>query len=102
MSLNVFVFGRLVAKSEDVQYMRFDKFGNLYLYEPGAGMSGEPKRVIEFGSDEIVYANGGVESNLKQSESVYNKFGSLPSSNVHRIIPCKADVITKVADNKIR
>ena len=38
--------------------MRFDSQGNLCLYEPGAGMSGEPRRVIEFGSEEVVYADG--------------------------------------------
>ena len=38
--------------------MRFDSEGNLYLYEPGAGMSGQPRRVIEFGSDEVIYADG--------------------------------------------
>ena len=44
--------------------MRFDSQGNLYLYEPGAGMSGEPKRVIEYGSDEIIYADGDVTSDV--------------------------------------
>ena len=35
--------------------MKFYSEGNLYLYEPGTGISGEPHRVIEFGSDEIIY-----------------------------------------------
>ena len=35
--------------------MKFYSEGNLYLHEPGTGISGEPHRVIEFGSDEIIY-----------------------------------------------
>ena len=47
-----FVFGKLVVifidrlvQSENVQYFQFDKYGNMYVYEPGSGFSGESKLV---------------------------------------------------------
>ena len=50
--------------------MRFDSQGNLYLYKPGAGMSGAPRRVIEFGSNEVVYTDEGDSGKLVQKKSV--------------------------------
>ena len=44
--------------------MRFDCDGNLYLYELGAGISGEARRVIQYGSDEIIYADKPIEGHL--------------------------------------
>ena len=85
-------------KSEDVQYMRFDSCGNLYLYEPGAGMSGEAKRVIEFGSDEVIYADCEVKT---KSETPVK---SICQTKVHRLVPHNGDaaVITQVADSQPR
>ena len=34
-----------IRSSEDVQYFQFDSDGNMYVFEPGAGMSGECVRV---------------------------------------------------------
>ena len=34
-----------MATPEDVQYFQFDSDGNMYIYEPGAGCSGIPRRV---------------------------------------------------------
>ena len=38
------LFYRLV-NSEPVQYFQFDQMGNMYVYEPGSGYSGEAKLV---------------------------------------------------------
>ena len=80
-----------MVKSEDVQYMKFDKDGNLFLYEPGGGMSGVPKRVIEFGSDEIIYEESGYSDDKK-----FEKFHSVSAAKVHRIIPNKESVVTRL------
>ena len=82
--------------------MRFDSQGNLYLYEPGAGMSGEPKRVIEYGSDEVIYADGNVTSKSDEKKSAYNKFQTLSASLVHHVLPKKRHVITNFVDGKAR
>ena len=34
-----------LTSSEYVQYFQFDKYGNMYVFEPGAGISGECVRV---------------------------------------------------------
>ena len=97
------MFSRLTVKSEDVQYMKFDHEGNLYLYEPSAGMSGEPKRVIEFGSDEVVYA-GDYNSQTDESDKsgTFDKFQTLSAAKVHHIVPSKKPVIMNVSDGNRR
>ena len=37
-------------KSEEVQYFQFDSSGNMYVFEPGAGMSGIAK-IVKPGDD---------------------------------------------------
>ena len=78
--------------------MRFDSEGNLYLYEPGSGMSGEAKRVIQYGSDEVIYGDGSVSKGVESKEIVYNKFQKLLPELVHRVVPSKKCVITNVSD----
>ena len=34
-----------LAQPEDVQYFQFDKEGNMYIFEPGAGCTGVPRMV---------------------------------------------------------
>ena len=70
---------RMIAKPEDVQYMKFDSQGNLYLYEPGSGISGVPHKVIEFGSDEIVYDLN--ENNTKEQDK------KVKVESVNRLVP---------------
>ena len=72
---------RSSTKSEDVQYMKFDSEGNLYLYEPGAGISGESRHVISLGSDEIIYQS---DENGKKHEEV--KPNALEIVSVNRLI----------------
>ena len=43
---------RLIA-SESVQYFQFDKEGNMYVFAPGAGFSGESK-IVRPGDDIFV------------------------------------------------
>ena len=90
------------SKFEDVQYMKFDSEGNLYLYEPGAGMSGEVRRVIKFGSDNIVYADEDVTGSVGKNESSSGRFKTLSADRVHRVIPSKSNAITKYTDGKVR
>ena len=39
-----YCFVRL-AQPEDIQFFQFDKDGNMFVYEPGAGCTGIPKKV---------------------------------------------------------
>ena len=82
--------------------MRFDSCGNLYLYEPGAGMSGEPKRVIEYGSEEVIYATDDVETRLEAPVKSLCKFENVSSSKVHRMVPHNGAVITKITTTQSR
>ena len=34
-----------MAQCEDVQYFQFDQEGNMFIYEPGAGCTGVPRKV---------------------------------------------------------
>ena len=52
---------RLVA-SEDVQYFHFDKDGNMFIYKPGAGFSGNCKLVTP---GEEIFTNKSKESMIK-------------------------------------
>ena len=85
--------------------MKFDKHGNLYLSDPGAGISGIPKRVIQMGSDEVVYSGddvNGVKQESDDMEVAERKFNKLASSFIRRIIPNSGDSLTSTCDNKTR
>ena len=64
--------------------MKFDSESNLYLYEPDAGISGEPRRVTEFGSDEIIYDYKEI---VKKEEE--NKPKVLKVELVNHVMPLK-------------
>ena len=70
----------------------------MYLYECGAGMSGSPKRVIDYASDEIIYADGEIDKNELSSV----KFENVHASKVHRMIPHKGGAITNISDGKTK
>ena len=56
----------------------------LYLYEPGAGCSGVPKRVVKYGSDEILYFDS--DYNLMSSSSSGSEFGhDVPKKEVSKL-----------------
>ena len=93
---------RLKSKSEDVQYMKFDSEGNLFLYEPGAGMSGIPRRVIQLGSDEVIYDDSENCGDLSHNITAEKKVKILPSAQIHRLVPGKGSVITNATDGKLR
>ena len=57
---------RLIA-SESVQYFQFDKEGNMYVFAPGAGFSGESK-IVRPGDDIFV------------DESMYNTWEASSST----------------------
>ena len=82
--------------------MHFDSLGNLYLYEPGAGMSGILKRLIKYGSEEVIYADGDVQSKFYTIKNHFHKFDSVALTKIHRIVPRNGAVITKLADNKAK
>ena len=54
-----------MCSSEPVQYFKFDQDGNMYMYEPGAGFSGEAKLVQpgdELFTVDCEYLSGDVKS----------------------------------------
>ena len=93
---------RLKQQSGDVQYTRFDCEGNIYLYEPGAGKSGEARRVIQYRSDEIIYADKLIVEQTQPKKENYNKFSTVRPVDVHHILPKKGGVVTNSADSKTR
>ena len=70
--------------------MKFDSKGNLYLYEPGAGMSGEPHRVIQFGSDEIIYDS---KENVEKLVDV--KPNVVKFELMHEVVPKKGASVAR-------
>ena len=88
------------VKSEDIQYMRFDSEGNLYLYEPGSGISGEPCKVIQMGSDEVIYEDK--IDNKNDEEITGFKFDSVKLPQMHRIVPQKAKSVGKDTKHDVR
>ena len=82
--------------------MKFDSKGNLFLYEPGAGMSGNPRRVIQLGSDEVIYDDSGISGDLAHNVTTGNKLKTLPSAQIHCLVPSRQAVIMNVADGKLR
>ena len=67
-------------------------------------MSGVPKRVIEFGSDEVVYAGDYNNSQTDESDKsgMFDKFQTLSAAKVHHIVPSKKPVIMNVSDGNRR
>ena len=96
------IFIRYVTQSEDVQYMRFDSCGNLYLYEPGAGMSGIPRKVIELGSDEVIYDDTKPFVEGGKKNNGFGKFKGLASDQIHRVVPSRGVAVTNISDGKTR
>ena len=73
--------------------MRFDCDGNLFLYEPG--VSGEPRRVIEMGSDEVVY----YDEDKKITES---KFDSVKIPPAYQLVPQKGRSVVTETKSDLR
>ena len=82
--------------------MKFHSEGNLFLYGPGAGMSGNPRRVIQLGSDEVIYDDNEISGDLAHNVTTDNKLKTLPSVQIHRLVPSRQAVITNVAEEKLR
>ena len=52
--LGVLLFRLQDEKPESVQFMQFDVEGNLFVYEPGAGCSGVPRKIPQgFTQDDL-------------------------------------------------
>ena len=74
---------------ESVQFMQFDGEGNLYVYLPGAGCSGIPRKISQgFSQDDL---DNDTSHGFQDSTDMVGKdlsgFSKLKSSNVHKIIP---------------
>ena len=74
---------------ESVQFMQFDCEGNLYVYPPGAGCSGIPRKIPQGFSQEDL---SGDNLNVSQhsAEVVGKDYGGinmLKPANLHRIVP---------------
>ena len=91
--------------------MQFDSEGNLYIYEPGAGCSGRPRKIPQgFSSDDLEF-DVSSDSSLESKEvaeitkvegntvKVENplKFRKIAPTVMHRVIPQKAKSTAIVA-----
>ena len=54
-----------IFRPESVQYFQFDSHGNMYIFAPGAGCSGEPKFVSP--GDELIFNSSETVSDLSQT-----------------------------------
>ena len=86
-----------LACSESVQYFQFDKEGNLYVYQPGAGCSGPRVRVEPgFEIKDVTQISGLNESSIQDEREVLktqvSEQVSLSSSNVIEPTPVKRSV----------
>ena len=61
--------------------MQFDSDGNLFVYEPGAGCLGTPRKIPQGFTQEDLDFNAS-----KQYTNGWNKFASIPKVHVHRIV----------------
>ena len=52
--LQLLPFDFRMAKSEGTQFFQFDSRGNMYIYAPGAGCTGEAKLVAP--GDELIFS----------------------------------------------
>ena len=67
-------------KSEDIQYFQFDSSGNMYVFEPGAGMSGIAKK-IEPGEE---FSNSWTNHDRSSlNVTSYSGIASTASSEIH-------------------
>ena len=63
-----------IAKPEDVQYFQFDSEGNMFIFEPGAGCTGNVRKVSP---GEELFNENCTQENLTQ---IYDL---VPPSNVN-------------------
>ena len=68
-----------LAAPESVQFFQFDKDGNMYVFEPGAGCTGESKLVQP--GEEMIF------SNITENKQVLN-----PSLQVKTAVKCEKKV----------
>ena len=88
---------RFDPKPQDVQYLKFDENGHMYLYEPGSGCNGTCYKVVgDLVSDGATFDISQCcdptpctdeESNLEEISSVKKDAPWLKPQNVHKIIP---------------
>ena len=79
-------------KSEDVQYFQFDCSGNMYVFKPGAGMSGIAQKV-EPGDNFTNCWTDDVPTSLNVTCDL--GIGSTVSSEVHSSYDCTQFLTTK-------
>ena len=67
-----------MGDDKSVQFMQFDSDGNLYIYEPGAGCSGIPRKFPQgFTQDDLSFTKSGND---------WNKFSTVGAMNIHKIV----------------
>ena len=77
---------------ESVQFMQFESEGNLYVYEPGAGCSGIPRKIEQgFTQDELNLTS--TPSDDVCSSQFVERFPKLKSENIHKFVP-KSGLVT--------
>ena len=82
--------------SESVQYFSFDKEGNMFVYPPGAGCTGIPRKF--YPGDELDLTNyhdvcedQNVSCSAPPSIS-WNHIPTVDASQIHRLVPQKGKV----------
>ena len=69
--------------------MQFDKHGNLYVYKPGAGCLGTPRKIDQGFSENDLNFTSSITSETS-SQHVTNggkSSGTLLRQNIHRLVP---------------
>ena len=84
--------------SESVQFMQFDAKGNLFVYEPGDRCSGTPHKIDqEFTQEELEIVTSGDKQDA--DEPIWNKFGKLESTKLHRLVPKSGETMSNVGSS---
>ena len=78
----IFIRLQKEKNSEFVQFMQFDSEGNLFVFEPGCGCSGVPRKVSQgLTQDEMM----SVFDNQNYDKST--TFGQLSQKDVYKLVP---------------
>ena len=79
-------------KSQSVQFMQFDKEGNLFVFEPGAGCSGIARKIPQgFSQEDLEFTNEDLYASSTQPFEPKCEIVEESKSNfllkVHKLVP---------------
>ena len=85
-----------MKESESVQYFQFDEHGNMFVYPPGAGCTGIPRKFNP--GDELDLTNCHDVTTYENVTSTtppaisWSKIPTVDVSQIHRFVPQKGKV----------